>query len=232
MSMALKRAGLSAGDIDYVNAHGTSTPIGDELELRAVERLLGNSAAKTSMSSTKSSNRPSAWRRRRDRSHFFSAGDSRPDRPADAQSRPSVGRNGDRPRAASSPQAPDSRRVVQFLRVWGNQRVAGLPRARLAPRGVGGSAPRPAHIEFEPRLRTPCGPQAPHGVRGSTFSGSSDAGDRRAYEWTEQSERRRAASGKLVRPGAQGCARGATPRRRRRTRKNRAVRCSRCSAAC
>jgi 3-oxoacyl-[acyl-carrier-protein] synthase II len=55
MSMALKRANLSASDIDYVNAHGTSTPMGDELELHAVERLLGNSAAKTSMSSTKSS---------------------------------------------------------------------------------------------------------------------------------------------------------------------------------
>jgi 3-oxoacyl-[acyl-carrier-protein] synthase II len=55
MSKALKRAGLSASEIDYVNAHGTSTPIGDEIELRAVERLLGNSAAKTTMSSTKSS---------------------------------------------------------------------------------------------------------------------------------------------------------------------------------
>ena len=55
MSMALKRAGMSASEVDYVNAHGTSTPMGDEIELRAVERLLGNSAAKTSMSSTKSS---------------------------------------------------------------------------------------------------------------------------------------------------------------------------------
>ena len=54
MSAALKRAGLSPGDIDYVNAHGTSTPVGDEIELRAVERLLGNSAARVSMSSTKS----------------------------------------------------------------------------------------------------------------------------------------------------------------------------------
>jgi 3-oxoacyl-[acyl-carrier-protein] synthase II len=54
MSAALKRAELSPSDIDYVNAHGTSTPIGDEIELHAVERLLGNSAAKATMSSTKS----------------------------------------------------------------------------------------------------------------------------------------------------------------------------------
>jgi 3-oxoacyl-[acyl-carrier-protein] synthase II len=55
MKMALKRAELSPSDIDYVNAHGTSTPLGDEIELRAVERLFGNAANKMSMSSTKSS---------------------------------------------------------------------------------------------------------------------------------------------------------------------------------
>jgi 3-oxoacyl-[acyl-carrier-protein] synthase II len=55
MKMALKRADMSASDIDYVNAHGTSTPLGDEIELRAVERLFGNATAKMSMSSTKSS---------------------------------------------------------------------------------------------------------------------------------------------------------------------------------
>jgi len=55
MKMAMKRAELSPSDIDYVNAHGTSTPLGDEIELRAVERLFGNATAKMSMSSTKSS---------------------------------------------------------------------------------------------------------------------------------------------------------------------------------
>ncbi len=55
MSAALKRAGLSASDLDYINAHGTSTPLGDEIELAAAQRLLGNAASKISMSSTKSS---------------------------------------------------------------------------------------------------------------------------------------------------------------------------------
>ncbi len=54
MMAALKRAGLQAHDLDYINAHGTSTPLGDEIELRAVERLLGNDTGQVSMSSTKS----------------------------------------------------------------------------------------------------------------------------------------------------------------------------------
>jgi 3-oxoacyl-[acyl-carrier-protein] synthase II len=54
MRAALKRAGIPAGEIDYVNAHGTSTPMGDEIELAAVERLFGNTAARLAMSSTKS----------------------------------------------------------------------------------------------------------------------------------------------------------------------------------
>jgi 3-oxoacyl-[acyl-carrier-protein] synthase II len=54
MSVALKRAGISAGDLDYINAHGTSTPLGDEIELGAVQRLVGNAAGRISMSSTKS----------------------------------------------------------------------------------------------------------------------------------------------------------------------------------
>ncbi len=55
MGMALKRAGLAPKDIDYINAHGTSTPVGDEIELGAVERLFGDAADGVVMSSTKSS---------------------------------------------------------------------------------------------------------------------------------------------------------------------------------
>ncbi len=54
MRAALKRGGLAIEDVDYVNAHGTSTPLGDEIELGAVERLIGNGESRLSMSSTKS----------------------------------------------------------------------------------------------------------------------------------------------------------------------------------
>jgi len=55
MKAAIRRAEISPDDIDYINAHGTSTPVGDEIELKAVERLVGNAGGKISMSSTKSS---------------------------------------------------------------------------------------------------------------------------------------------------------------------------------
>ena len=54
MEMALRKAGVTPADIDYINAHGTSTPLGDELELGAVRRLFGNAIDTLSMSSTKS----------------------------------------------------------------------------------------------------------------------------------------------------------------------------------
>jgi 3-oxoacyl-[acyl-carrier-protein] synthase II len=54
MQVAMQRSGLDLSDIDYINAHGTSTPLGDELELGAVRRLFGNAIGDLSMSSTKS----------------------------------------------------------------------------------------------------------------------------------------------------------------------------------
>src|SRR5262249_23285893 len=55
MTAAIRRAGIPAAAIDYINAHGTSTPLGDEIEVKAVERVVGNAAGRISMSSTKSS---------------------------------------------------------------------------------------------------------------------------------------------------------------------------------
>jgi len=55
MNAALRRAGVTPAEVDYINAHGTSTPLGDEIELGAVQRLVGNAAGRLSMSSTKSS---------------------------------------------------------------------------------------------------------------------------------------------------------------------------------
>lgn len=54
MKAAVKRAGIDASEIDYINAHGTSTPLGDEIELGSVTRLLGSAASNVVMSSTKS----------------------------------------------------------------------------------------------------------------------------------------------------------------------------------
>lgn len=54
MQNALRSARIDAADIGYINAHGTSTPLGDEIEVTAIKRLLGNTIANTSISSTKS----------------------------------------------------------------------------------------------------------------------------------------------------------------------------------
>src|SRR3954463_1280532 len=58
MQMAIKRAGIDVSDIDYINAHGTSPPLGAQFELKAAGRLVGNAAGKLAMSSTKSATGP------------------------------------------------------------------------------------------------------------------------------------------------------------------------------
>lgn len=54
MELALREAGLAPADVDYINAHGTSTPLGDLAELRAIHRVFGEDAYKVNISSTKS----------------------------------------------------------------------------------------------------------------------------------------------------------------------------------
>ena len=122
MSAAMKRAGISSSDVDYINAHGTSTQVGDEIELGAVERLLGNAASRVSMSSTKSSTGHLLGRGRSGRDDLQHPGDSRQHRAADHQSRESVGGNRDRSRAADAAQARDQCGAVEFVRFRRHER--------------------------------------------------------------------------------------------------------------
>ena len=54
MKMAIRDAGIAPEDVDYINAHGTSTPVGDRSETKAVKMALGDHAYKVAVSSTKS----------------------------------------------------------------------------------------------------------------------------------------------------------------------------------
>ena len=54
MQLALEEANISPKEVDYINAHGTSTPLGDIVELRAIKRLFGEHAYNVNISSTKS----------------------------------------------------------------------------------------------------------------------------------------------------------------------------------
>ena len=91
-------------EIDYINAHGTSTPLGDEIELQAVERLLGNAAGKRVDVLDQVGDRPPARRGRRGRGDLLDAGHPRPAsrRRRSTSTIPSV-ETADRPRAAQRP---------------------------------------------------------------------------------------------------------------------------------
>jgi 3-oxoacyl-[acyl-carrier-protein] synthase II len=127
MTAAIKRAGIQPGEIDYINAHGTSTPMGDEIELGAVQRLVGNAAGRISMSSTKSAI-----------GHLLGAagaveaifsilamrdGVAPPTLNLDNPS----GRDANRSRAACGAQARHRRGAVEFVRLWRHQCFADLP---------------------------------------------------------------------------------------------------------
>ena len=90
MRAALKRAKLNPEDIDYINAHGTSTPLGDEIELRAVKRVFGDCGLQALHVLDQIGHRPSAGRGRRRRGDLLHPGDPRPGGAADPQPRQSV----------------------------------------------------------------------------------------------------------------------------------------------
>ncbi len=92
MKAAVKRAGIAPSDIDYINAHGTSTPLGDEIELGSVTRLLGNAARRCRDELDQVGDRASARRGRLGRGDLLAARHARQRRAAHAQPRQPVGR--------------------------------------------------------------------------------------------------------------------------------------------
>ena len=143
MSAALNRAGIAASDLDYINAHGTSTQLGDEIELRAVERLLANAPRKPAMSSTKSATGHLLGAAGAIEAIFAILGDPRPGRAADDQSRQPFRRDRSRPRAACRAQARGRHRPVEFLRIRRHERLAGDATLRQWCVGRDGSAVLP-----------------------------------------------------------------------------------------
>ena len=143
MRTALQRSGLDPSEIDYVNAHGTSTPAGDEIEVRAVARVLGDAAATHAPVVDQVGHRPPARRGRFGRGDLLRAGDPRWRDPADAEPRQSVVRLADQSHAPQGREEEDPGGAVQLVRLRRHQRGACAEGAGLVSSATGSEYSQP-----------------------------------------------------------------------------------------
>ena len=141
MEAAIGHAGIEPADIDYINAHGTSTPLGDEIELGAVERLLGQAAGKTAMSSTKSSIGHLLGAAGAVEAAFTVLALRDQIAPPTINLDNPVGGDRARPRAPQGQADEDRRRALQQLRLRRHQRLARVQEGAVSRGPTPGAAP-------------------------------------------------------------------------------------------
>ena len=122
MKAAFRNGGMDPSDVQYINAHGTSTPLGDDLELEAVERFFGDERQGPRDVVHQVGDRAPAGRGRRDRGDLLPARHPRRRGAADAEPGEPEPRQRDRPRAPARAGAPGGHGAVQQLRLRRHQR--------------------------------------------------------------------------------------------------------------
>ena len=130
MAMAIRKAGIAPDDVDYINAHGTSTPYNDRLETLAIKQLLRRARAQAGHLVDQVDDGPPARRRRRSRGRHHRAGRPRADRAAHHQPRRSGSGVRSRLRAAHEARDADPLRAVEFVRLRRHERGAAVQEIR------------------------------------------------------------------------------------------------------